>query len=219
MNSAAVLLDVDGTLVDTSYLHALAWFRAFRHAGHLRPVAELHRLVGLAPGLLVETVVGERRDELVDAWEHELDRLKRDITVFPGAVALVGALSARGVQVVLVTSGRPRDVRQLRELLAVDHAVAAVADAAEVEAPPPAPDQLRLALERVGVAPEQAVMVGDTVWDMRAARALGVPAVAVLTGGAGEVDLREEGAVAVYRSVDELASNLAYSPVAALWAS
>jgi HAD superfamily hydrolase (TIGR01509 family) len=213
---AAVLLDVDGTLVDTTYLHALAWFRALRHAGHLRPLAELHRLIGMGSDQLLAAVVGDEGDHgaLTGAWEQEFDRLKRDIVVFPGAPALIGALHDRGVAVVLATSGKGRDVQQLRELLGVDHLLAAVVNADEVERSKPAPDLFRLGLERVGVAPDRAVAVGDTVWDVRAAHALGVPAVAVLSGGVAECELRAEGAAEVYADVGTLADRLDTSPLA-----
>jgi HAD superfamily hydrolase (TIGR01509 family) len=218
--TTAVLLDVDGTLVDTTYLHALAWFRALRAAGHTQPMAGLHRLIGMGSDQLLAEVVGDGDEgthkELTAAWEHEFDRLKRDIVVFPGAADLVAALHDRGVAVVLATSGRDRDVQQIRECLQVDHLLAGVVNADEVEASKPAPDLFRLGLERAGVPVERAAVVGDTVWDLRAARALGLPAVAVLSGGIAEPELRAEGAAGVYRDVGALAADLASSPLGSL---
>jgi HAD superfamily hydrolase (TIGR01509 family) len=217
MDSAAVLLDVDGTLVDTTYLHTLAWFRALRHAGVPRTMAELHRLIGMGSDKLLEAILGEERKELTEAWEHEFDRLKRDIVVLPGASDLIRALHGRGLKVVLATSGKPRDVQQVCELIDAADLVDTTVNADEVEESKPAPDIFRLALERVEVPPERAVVVGDTVWDLEAARALGTPAVAVLSGGIGEAELTDRGAVAVYRHVGDLAEQLDSSPIARLW--
>jgi HAD superfamily hydrolase (TIGR01509 family) len=218
MESAAVLLDVDGTLVDTTYLHALAWFRALRLAGRPHEMAEIHRLIGMGSDKLLEALVGEERKELVEAWEHEFDRLKRDIVVIPGARDLIVSLHDHGVHVVLATSGKPRDVRQIRELLGADDLIDAAVNSEEVESSKPAPDIFRLALERVHAPATRAMVVGDTVWDLRAARAIDVPAVAVLTGGIAEAELRAEGAADVYHDVAALAENLDTSPLASLWA-
>jgi len=219
MENAAVLLDVDGTLVDTTYLHKLAWCRALRQAGRPQPMVEVHRLIGMGSLQLLESVVGEERAEIEKSWEQEFDRLKRDIVVFPGAVDLIKGLHDHGVRVVLATSGKPRDVAQICELLDADDLIDAKVNSDEVEMSKPSPDIFQLGLARVGVDVEHAAVIGDTVWDMRAARAMDLPSVAVLTGGISEAELRDEGAGSVYRDVADLAEHLDESPLAYLWSA
>jgi HAD superfamily hydrolase (TIGR01509 family) len=217
MDPAAVLLDVDGTLVDTTYLHTLAWFRALRHAGLTRPMAEVHRLVGMGADTLLERMCGEPRQDLADAWEREFDRLKRDIVEFPGVDDLLQSLRKRGVRIAVTTSGLPRDVAQILELIDADDLIDVVVHSGEVSRSKPAPDLFLLASERLGVPANRSVVVGDTVWDVEAAEAAGLPAVAVLTGGIAEAELRSAGAVAVYRDVAELVEQLDTSPIARLF--
>ena len=217
MEPAAVLLDVDGTLVDTTYLHALAWYRALRHAGHTQSIASLHRLIGMGADQLLDEVVGDDHGDLKHDWEHEFDKLKRDIVVFPGVDRLLDQLHEHGVGVVAATSGEPRDVKQLLELIHAGNLIDAVVNAGEVESSKPDPDIFALALERAEVPAERAIVVGDTVWDVQAAAACGLRTVGVLSGGISEGELRDAGAVAVYRDVADLAEHLDSSPLAALW--
>jgi HAD superfamily hydrolase (TIGR01509 family) len=212
----AALLDVDGTLVDTTYLHALAWWRAFRHHGTDVTLARVHRLIGLGSTQLVTEVAGGERPEVVDTWTREFTELRDEATVTPGARELVRHLAGRGIAVVLATSGREEDTHHLRALLDVDDALADVVSADEADDAKPAPDIFGLALDKVGVGPERAVAVGDTVWDVRAATATGVPCIAVLTGGIAEAELTAAGATQVCQDPADVLARADEGPLAPL---
>lgn len=212
----AALLDVDGTLVDTTYLHALAWWRAFRAHEIDVTFARVHRVIGLGSAKLVADVVGEERPELVPEWERRFEEVRGEATVTPGARELVRHLADRGIAVVLATSGRDEDTRHLRGVLDVDDAIAAVVSADEADDAKPAPDIFGLGLEKVGVAPDRAVAVGDTVWDVRAAIATDVPCIGVLTGGISAAELGDAGAAQVCRDPAELLERAGEGPLAPL---
>ncbi|HSL57405.1 MAG TPA: HAD family hydrolase [Acidimicrobiales bacterium] len=212
----AALLDVDGTLVDTTYLHTLAWWRAFHRNGHSPTMTQVHRLIGLGSSRLVEAIAGEARPELVEAQVGCFEELRPEATVIPGARELVRWLADQGLAVVLATSGRAEDTDHLRGLLDVEDALAAVVSASETDEAKPDPDIFRLGLEKVGVPPEQAVAVGDTVWDVRAATATGVPCIAVLTGGIGASELADAGAALVCDDPDDVRARAGDGPLATL---
>jgi HAD superfamily hydrolase (TIGR01549 family) len=214
--TTAVLLDIDGTLVDSNYFHAVAWFRAFRRNGHDVLVSDLHRLVGMGADQLIERVVGEGDESLEQAWQEEFAELRDEIIATPGARDLVRALKERGLTTVYATSGQPQDVEALRSVIGADEWIDEAVSSEEVEASKPAPDIFRLALERAGVGAEDAVVVGDTVWDVEAASACGVACVAVTTGGISEPELRAAGAAAVYASPEALLADLDASPIGRL---
>jgi HAD superfamily hydrolase (TIGR01549 family) len=215
-HTTAVLLDIDGTLVDSNYFHAVAWFRAFRRNGHDVLVSDLHRLVGMGADQLIERVVGEGDESLEQAWQEEFAELRDEIIATPGARDLVRALKERGLTTVYATSGQPQDVDALRSVIGADEWIDEAVSSEEVEASKPAPDIFRLALERAGVGAEDAVVVGDTVWDVEAASACGVVCVAVTTGGISEAELRAAGAAAVYASPEALRADLDASPIGRL---
>lgn len=208
----AVLLDVDGTLVDTNYAHVLAWQRAFRRVGLELPGSVLHRQVGKGGDRYVAAVAGEaveRRcgDAVRAAHGEEYGRLLAQVRPLPGARELVLALARRAVPVVLASSGKPEEVDRYLDLLDVRDALDGWTSTGDVDRSKPAPDLLATALARVGdVRP--ALLVGDTVWDGEAARNAGVGFVAVLTGGIAEAELRAAGAQAVYPSAAEVADAL-----------
>src|SRR3954454_6298349 len=196
--TAAVLLDVDGTLVDTNYLHVLAWFRAFRDAGESVPMWRIHRLVGMGADKLLEELVGGERTDLESAWSKHYDETKQLVTPLPGARDLVHALHERGPRVALATSGQQDDVDHIRKVLDVDQWIDVVVNSSEVDESKPAPDIFSLAMKRLGAPASESVVVGDTDWDVQAAAACGVPCIGVRTGGIAEQELREAGARAVY---------------------
>jgi len=204
----AVLLDLDGTLVDSNYFHTVAWFRALAGAGHVVPMAQIHRLVGMGADQLLEELVGAHDQALEDGWQREFAELRGEVRPLPGAADLARALRERGATVVLATSGKPDDVEELRRTLDADEWIDAAVNSGEVESSKPAPDIFARALEVAGAAPGDAVVVGDTVWDAEAAAACGVPCVAVTCGGVSEAELREAGAVAVYRDPADLVAHL-----------
>lgn len=216
MHDAAVLFDVDGTLTDTTYLHALAWWRALADAGHDVAMAAVHRLVGMGSSELLTSLLGRDDPDLSDAHGRHYQRLKGEIRPLPGARALLEEVSDRGATVVLATSAKERDVGDLLRALDAEAWIDHVIDAGAVEAAKPAGDIFSAALEAARLPPERALVVGDTVWDVEAAAQVGLPTVAVLTGGHSTSDLRDSGAAAVYRDAADLLGDLDASPVGLL---
>ena len=216
MRGAAVLFDVDGTLTDTTYLHALAWWRALVDAGHDVAMAAVHRLVGMGSSELLTSLLGHDDAGLSDAHGRQYQRLKGEIRPLPGARDLLEAVSGRGAAVVLATSAKQRDVGDLLRSLDAEAWIDHVVHAGDVEEAKPEGDIFSAALEAAGCPPERALVVGDTVWDVEAAAKVGVPTVAVLTGGHSTADLLDAGAVAVYRDPADLLGDLDTSPVGAL---
>ena len=213
----AVLLDVDGTLLDTNHLHTVAWARALRRLGLDAPMAEIHGLIGMGGDQFIEELIGpDGPEELTDLQHEEFLRLRPDVRVLPGATDLIRALDRAGVRVVLASSGKEDDVAFTRELLDVDAHLAGATSADDAEASKPAPDILLAALDEVHIAPSRAMLVGDSVWDVKAGQAAGIGVVGVLTGGNPRADLVAAGATAVYEGVDELAGQLDASPLARL---
>lgn len=198
-----VILDVDGTLADTTYLHALAWARAFdRVAGDRRPTMwALHRAIGMGGDKLVAAVAGEQverehGDALRQAWEEEYAELLPEVRLLPGARDLVLALAGRGLTVILASSGKEQFTEHVLDLLDLpEGTLDAQASSDEAEESKPAPDVLEVALEKVGGG--ATLVVGDTPYDVVAATRAGFPSVAVRTGGFGTAELQEAGPVLV----------------------
>lgn len=206
--SDTVLLDIDGTLVDSTYLHALAWTRAFASLDERPAWFRVHRAIGLGGDKLVSHVLGpsaedRHGDELRSRWEQEYAALVPEVAAIPGAAELVTDLRERGLRVALASSGAKRFTVDALEILGIDDdKVAAVTSADDVDKSKPAPDLLDVALDRAGGT--HAVLVGDTTWDVESARRSGMPCVAVLTGGFSEHELRSAGAVDVVATVADL---------------
>ncbi|MCL3861380.1 HAD family hydrolase [Actinotalea sp. K2] len=218
----AVLFDIDGTLVDSNYLHVHAWAQAFAEAGLTVDSWRVHRAIGMGSGLLLTDLVGQqdadRHGEALKDRHGELyTQLAAQQRAFDGARELVRAVAERGARTVLATSAGPTSLEHLREVLDLDDVVTGITSAKDVEHAKPSPDLVEAALEIAGVPPERAVMVGDTVWDVEAAARAGVRCVGVLTGGSSEAALREAGAVAVYPDVASLLADLDQSPLASTW--
>ncbi|WP_334170449.1 HAD family hydrolase [Sinomonas sp.] len=218
-----VLFDVDGTLVDSSYFHALAWWEAFRQFEHTVPMSAIHRAVGMGGDKLVAHLLGESRDESQD------DELKAthdavfgtywpSLVAFDGARSLLKRCAEEGLTVVLASSARDRELRVLRRALDADEAIAAATSSSDAEESKPAPDILAAALDAGGLRAEDAVFVGDAVWDVYAASKLGIPTVGVTCGGTSEGELREAGAAEVYAGPDELLEAFASSALGRLGA-
>jgi HAD superfamily hydrolase (TIGR01509 family) len=212
----AVLLDVDGTLVDSNYFHTVAWWRALSGAGHVVPMARIHRLIGRGADTLLEELLGEYDESLEDAWQAEFAEVRDDIPATPGAADLVRTVKERGATVVLATSGKPDDVEVLRRTLGADRWIDAAVNSSEVDASKPAPDIFARALEVAGASPDDAVVVGDTVWDVTAAAACGLPCVTVTCGGISRAELEEAGAAAVHADPADLVADLDASPLGRL---
>lgn len=212
----ALVLDVDGTLLDTNYLHVIAWWESFLAAGYEVSCFDIHRALGHGGDELVETLIGHGDDRVVEGHRERWAPLRERCLPFHDVAELIRTTAARGVQVVYCTSGDDQDVEDFRRKIGCDDVVAAVVNASDVGQAKPAPDIVQAALASVGVAPQDAVMVGDTVYDVRAAAAAGVACIGMLCGGIGERELTEAGAVAVYGNPAELLRDLAASPVGRL---
>ncbi|HVM02031.1 MAG TPA: HAD family hydrolase [Acidimicrobiales bacterium] len=212
----AVLVDVDGTLVDTNYLHAVAWWRAFREIGEEVSTSRVHPLIGMGSDQLVHRLIGRQSQDASDAHSRHYEPLKQEIRAFPRAAELLRELARRGARVVLATSSDEEDLARLREAIGADDAVEDAVSKGDVAHSKPAPDIFRAALEKFGLDPSRTLVVGDTPWDVAAAAELGLSTVCVLTGGATRQQLEEAGAVAVYEDVAELLDRLDTSPLAKL---
>ncbi len=210
------LLDVDGTLVDTTFHHALAWWKACRDGGLEVPVWRLHRLIGKGSDLLLQAIGGEGRDDITERWQVHFDEMKPGVRALPGAPELIHALSDRGLRVVLATSGGEEDVEASRQVIGADEWVHAVVSSSEVDQSKPAPDIFDLALDRAGTVPAHAIVVGDTVWDVEAADACGITCIGVRSGGVSEAELLEAGAAVVYDDAADLLEHLDASPFATI---
>ena len=214
----AALLDVDGTLVDTNYHHALAWWRAFRRHDITLPVWRIHRHVGMGGDQLVPALVpGADRDlhaAIEEARGHEYGKLIGEVQALEGAHELIAELKGRGVTVVLASSSPQDELDRYLDLLEARDLADAWTTRDDVEATKPAPDLVRAALGKAGE--EEAVMVGDTPWDVEAARRAGVETVCVITGGFSRQELVDAGAVAVFEGVAELRRRLDEPPLSLL---
>ena len=202
-----VVLDVDGTLMDTNYLHTEAWARALDEVGHRAPRAEVHKQIGKGSDQLIqEFVEDESAAEKVEELHGELYMdMQHYGYPLPGAKELIASLIERGYEVWFVTSAKPEELELHQERLESEGKIAGIVNSSEVENSKPAPDIFELALEKAGSSPEETVSVGDTVWDVEAADKAGIRTVAVLSGGAfSEEELKEAGAVAVYNNCAEL---------------
>jgi HAD superfamily hydrolase (TIGR01549 family) len=205
-----VVLDIDGTLVDTNYHHVIAWDRAFCRLDVAVPLWRVHRAIGMGGDRLVAHVAGdaverEHGDELRKLWEEEFDRFVPEIRTLPGARELMTDVKERGLALVLASSGKQKHVDVYVDLLEVRSVADAWTTSDDVDGSKPAPDLLQVAIDRVGGS--SAVTVGDSVWDCRAAKEAGVPAIGVLTGGFSREELLEAGAAKTFTSLSELREN------------
>jgi HAD superfamily hydrolase (TIGR01549 family) len=214
--SAAAILDIDGTLVDTNYQHALAWFRAFRASDELLPIWRIHRHIGMGGDQLVASLCGDeverRKGEEIRAAEKEhYAELIGEVEPFAGARELIDDLKERGHAVVLASSAKSDEVDHYLDLLDARELVDAWTDSSDVEATKPEPDLVHAAMDKAGNG--DAVMVGDSTWDCEAARRAGIETIAVLTGGFSESELREAGATVVFKSIEELRERVGQTPL------
>ena len=217
----AVLFDIDGTVVDSSYVHINAWLHAFHAVVRHVDAWRIHRGQGMGSSELLAALLGEPSDEVSSqAKQHHSERYRQSselLRAFDGARDVVAAVAQRGATVVLATSAAPDELELLRSVLDIDDAVAKITAAEDVEAAKPEPDLINIALQQAGVTADRAVYVADTVWDVKACGKAGVACVGVLTGGISAAELTEAGAVAVYEDCRALLRELDTSPLAAVW--
>ncbi|MGH2716996.1 MAG: HAD family hydrolase [Actinomycetota bacterium] len=205
--TTTILLDVDGTLVDTNYHHALAWYRAFRDNGCILPLWRLHRHMGMGGDQLVAAVAGddtEQRcgDPIREAEGGHYGELIDEVSLLPGARDLLERLSEANWTTVLASSAKAPELDHYLDLLDARHLVSAWTGAADVKATKPQPDLIHVALEKVGAS--SGLLVGDSVFDCEAAARAGIDSVALLTGGFSREELSGAGAVEVVASIAEL---------------
>jgi HAD superfamily hydrolase (TIGR01509 family) len=213
---AGVLFDVDGTLVDTNYLHTLAWSRALEDAGAWAPMHAIHRLVGMGGDQLVPELLGHDCPKAVDARTDRYRELIGGARAFPGAAALVGSAHAHGLATVLATSSPADELDRLLDLLDLADDLDATTTADDIRRSKPDPEVFLTAMETASLDPARTLAVGDSVWDVRAARDAGIGCLAVESGGFSRHELSEAGALLVYRDADELRRQFHTSPLALL---
>jgi HAD superfamily hydrolase (TIGR01509 family) len=207
------ILDIDGTLVDTNYQHAIAWYRAFRRHGIVLPVWRIHRHIGMGGDQVIAALTDERTEhnqgDEIRSTESEVYRdLIDEVETMQASRELIEELKARGHTVILASSAKGWEVDHYLNLLDARDLADGWTTSEDVQATKPEPDLVHAALERAGEEDRDAVMVGDTPWDVRAAANAGVQTLAVLTGGFAADELKESGAKAVFESVAELRSRL-----------
>ncbi|BBX21605.1 haloacid dehalogenase [Mycolicibacter terrae] len=221
---SAVLFDVDGTLVDSNYLHVHAWRRAF---AELRIEVEswrIHRAIGMDGSALVRLLSDQSPDQAPDDVRRRLKDLHSRyylqtaelLTPLPGARRLLERIAGLDLSVVLATSAPDDELAVLRKALDCDDLVAAVTSSADVDVAKPEPDIVGIALDRAGATADRAVFVGDAVWDAQACVRAGVPSIGVLSGGVSRAELETAGAVGVFDNAEDLLLHLDQSPIAAL---
>jgi HAD superfamily hydrolase (TIGR01509 family) len=208
----AVLFDVDGTLVDSNYLHAVTWWEAFSQAGYDVAMADIHRAIGMGSDQMLDKLLPSDRDTgqddslrtahsaLYSAYWARLRPLRR-------AADLLRACKKHGLTVVLASSADEPEFNALRAALDAEDAIDAATFSGDVERSKPAPDLVQVALDKAGVSADEAVFVGDTVWDVHAARKAGVRCVCLLSGGISRGELADAGANDVYDSPADLLSH------------
>src|ERR1700761_4372634 len=211
-HAPAVLFDVDGTLVDSNYLHVSAWQRAFAKREVPVDAWRIHRSIGMDGSTLVNDLSGgvdeDVRDELSSLHSRYYGELSDLLRPLPGARELLRRVAELGLQVVLATSAPESELSILRRVLDCDDVVSHVTSSEDVDTAKPQPDIIQVALDRAGVTAPRAVFVGDAVWDVEACVRAEVPCIGLLSGGAGRDELRSAGAVDVFEDPRELLQNL-----------
>jgi HAD superfamily hydrolase (TIGR01509 family) len=203
--------------VDTNYHHAIAWYRAFRRHDVNPPIWRIHRHIGMGGDQLVPALVGDELAERIgdgvrDAESELYGELIDEVELVDGARELIEDIRAAGHQVVLASSAKAEEVEHYLDMLDAREIVDGWTTSADVEATKPEPDLVRAALDKAGDG-EDAVLIGDTTWDVEAANRAGLQTLAVLTGGFSEDELRNAGAMEVFPSVQELRKELGRTPL------
>jgi HAD superfamily hydrolase (TIGR01549 family) len=205
------IFDIDGTLVDTNYQHALAWYRAFRQHGVVIPIWQIHRAIGIGSDRVVEMLAGEQVErelgETLRAAEGPLyQEMIDEVEPMKGAHELLHDLKRAGHAVILASSAEEKEAERYIKLLDATEFVDGYTTSADVKQSKPEPDIVHAAIEKAGGG--AAVMIGDSTWDCKAATRADLPSIGVLTGGFSEQELTEAGATIVFDSVEHLREHL-----------
>ena len=214
--AAAAILDVDGTLVYTNYHHAVAWYRAFQRHDLTPEIGRIHRHIGMGGDQLVGAVAGDEVEKRCGDGIREVEgelymAMIDEVRPFDGARELITELGELADSVVLASSAKQHEVDHYLDLLEARDLATDWTTSADVDSTKPEPDLVHVAMEKVDA--ESGLMIGDTRWDCKAAARAGIPAVALLTGGFGEAELRDAGAVGVFTGIAELRDALDRLPV------
>jgi beta-phosphoglucomutase-like phosphatase (HAD superfamily) len=197
-----VLFDVDGTLIDSSYFHATAWWQAFRREGLDIEMSAIHRRVGMGGDKLIQSLIPDcpkdMLEDLKSAHGAVFSTFWPTLRPFDSVRDLLSACSEAGLAVGLASSAQERDLEVSRHIIDAGSSIDAWTSSNDAEESKPAPDILVACLEKLGVSPEDAVFVGDAVWDVKAGAAIGMPVIALTCGGISEAELRDAGAAEVY---------------------
>jgi HAD superfamily hydrolase (TIGR01509 family) len=217
VSKPAAILDIDGTLVDTNYHHAIAWYRAFLQSDVTLPLWRIHRHIGMGGDQLVAALAGdefehEHGDDVRAAEKALYMALIHEVRPLPDARALLEDLKRRGHPIVLASSAKPDEVEHYLDLLDARGIADDWTHSGDVERTKPEPDLVAAAVEKAGSGP--AVMVGDSTWDCEAAKRAGLPTIAVLTGGFSDAELREAGAACAFESLAALLADIERTPLA-----
>jgi HAD superfamily hydrolase (TIGR01509 family) len=211
-----VIFDVDGTLLDTNYLHVAAWWEAFRERGHDIRCADVHRALGMGSSDLVERVLGRPDATVIEAHSRYFAPYLGRLRPLPGAADLLKATARLGLNVVLATSAKDEEVGLMLDALGARDVIGTVVSSGDVDQAKPEPDIVDRALQESGTDPGRAVMVGDAVWDMIAARRAGIPGIGLLSGGIAQQELRDAGAAEVYADAASLLGKISGSVIGEL---
>ncbi|MDG4664553.1 HAD family hydrolase [Mycobacterium sp. 236(2023)] len=216
----AVLFDIDGTLVDSNYLHVYAWLRSFDEEGLPVDGWRIHRGIGMDGTSLVRSLAEHAGQDVLDRLKDGHDRFYKEssglLAPLPGARDLLRWVALKGLQVVLATSAPEDELAMLRDVLDCEDLIAAVTSSEDVDTAKPKPDIVEVALDRAGVTAEQAVFVGDAMWDCEAAGRAGVPSIGVLSGGVSRAELLDAGASQVFDDAADLLAKLDSTRIAEL---
>jgi HAD superfamily hydrolase (TIGR01509 family) len=213
---AGVLVDVDGTLVDSNYHHTLAWSRALRDHGERVPLVSIHRSIGMGSTEMLNSLIGRDDDAITDSWREYFNELLPEIVPCRGAAELLRALHGRGFVVVLATSSPEDLIGAYRRKLDANDAIDDVVTSSDVDRAKPNPDVFAVALEKTGLPRERVIVIGDSVWDVEAAKRTGLGCVGLESGGVSHFELEAAGASAVFRDPSHLTAELARSPIGML---
>ncbi|MDP9935514.1 HAD superfamily hydrolase (TIGR01509 family) [Paenarthrobacter nicotinovorans] len=207
-----VLFDVDGTLIDSSYFHAMAWWQAFRREGFDVEMSAIHRCVGMGGDRLIQSLVPDSTEELQEALKSSHSAVFSTfwpaLRTFDAARDLLAACSEAGLAVGLASSAQDRDLEVSRKLLDAGSSIDAWTSSNDAKESKPAPDILEACLEKLKLTPKDVVFVGDAVWDVKAGAAIGIPVIALTCGGISAAELRDAGAAEVYDNPRHLLENL-----------
>jgi phosphoglycolate phosphatase-like HAD superfamily hydrolase len=216
LKHCGVLVDVDGTLVDSSFHHAIAWSRALRDHGENARLAAIHRLVGMGGSEMLEALIGHDDEAIAGSWRMHFDQLLPEVVAFERSDELLRTFHDLGMTVALATSSPTDLLDKLRRKINADDAIDCAVTSGNVDRAKPHPDVFQVALDKTGLERDRAIVLGDSVWDVKAAQRAGLQCVGVETGGFSRLELEDAGAIAVYRDPGAVIDDLQRGPFTTL---